>query len=151
MKRFRFTLDAVLEIKRRREEALQRELSVLMARKSEGQRRLASLLAGKESLVGSQKSRRLSGTVKSGEESWFQAAFQAQDGQIQAQVSVLADLEVKGKMKRSELVEASREKKVYEKLEENQWKEYLMEANREEQAFLDELSQNQFTAKVSAA
>lgn len=54
-------------------------------------------------------------------------------------------------VKRRELVEASRERKVMDKLRERQLEEYLYELAREEQSFLDEVAGGRFVARAQGA
>ncbi len=49
--------------------------------------------------------------------------------------------------KRGALVEASRERKVMDRLRELRWEDYLYEAGREEQGFLDEVAGGRFVLR----
>ena len=51
MKKFKFSLETVLKVKRRREEVLQRELAVLVRKLAETQAELAASLAGRAELA----------------------------------------------------------------------------------------------------
>jgi len=151
MKKFRFTLATVLEVKRRREEVLERELGKLMVRRAGLMGELAALLKEHEDLAGWQKDRR---SLKKGvlaEEMWSQARRSGLLKQVDRKKMELSACESDCQAKRGQLVEAARDTKVYEKLEEKQKREHLLEANREEQGFLDELSQHQFTARIVPA
>jgi flagellar export protein FliJ len=55
----------------------------------------------------------------------------------------LREIEYRLEVKRQELVKASSDTKVLEKLEENQLAEYIKNAAKEEQSFLDEIAQYQ--------
>lgn len=147
MKKFKFSLATVLEVKRRREEALEKELALLMGRRAGLMADLAGLLKEHEELSGHQKDTRSAEKTVLAEEMWFQARRTGLLRQAEQKRGELMACEHECQAKRLQLLEAARETKVFEKLEENQKREYLLEANREEQGFLDELSQHQFSAK----
>jgi flagellar export protein FliJ len=77
----------------------------------------------------------------------FEASRTACTERSRWQRDLIAEIERELEVKRTQLVEASRETKVIEKLEESQFQAYLEKLNREDQAFMDELAQ--FSARDS--
>lgn len=139
MRRFKFTLETVLRVKRSREEKIQLEFSAILEKKALALRGLAHLERGLEEMVQGQKEQR-QGALNAAMIELFESSRLAQTEKIAWQKSALARVEDELEAKRLELVDASRERKVLEKLEEGQYEAYLEKFNREEQAFLDELA-----------
>jgi flagellar FliJ protein len=150
LKRFRFSLATVLKVKQRREEALKKELGSLQARRAQVQRNFKTCLSGRDELKEWQKDRR-NQRIPAAMESWFQDGLKGWNLQIESLRAALAEMEAQCENKRLALVEAAKERKVFEKLEENQKKEYMLELSREEQGFLDELSQHRFLSRLETA
>jgi flagellar FliJ protein len=139
MRRFKFTLETVLRVKRSREEKVQLEFSAVLEKRALCLRGLASLEAGLAAMVESQSGLR-GGTLEAAMIKIYEAGRTAQLEKLKWQRGALAEVEAELEAKRIELVAASRERKVLEKLEEGQFEAYLEKLNREEQAFLDELA-----------
>src|SRR5437762_1126211 len=132
MKKFRFSLDSVLRVKKQREEVLKKELGALQAQRASAQRGLSVLLQQREEVLAWQKKARVNRVSTVAEETWFQRGHEGLEGVIASKRREVLDLEAACESRRLALVEASRERKVFEKLEENQKKDYLVELNREE-------------------
>ncbi|MGE5507379.1 MAG: flagellar export protein FliJ [Chitinophagales bacterium] len=139
MKKFSFSLQTVLELKRHREEALLEELgrrqraaaeaeaalAAMREKRRRAQRELRELLTGPLAVERVQEARDyLSGLdVELG-----RRAEQARARQEEVREC------------RQRVVAAARERKVLERLRDRQWEDYLQEFSRQEQAFLDELA-----------
>lgn len=79
-------------------------------------------------------------SVRAIESQWYHArAVQAEIALLKRQHTQLLEIE---EVKRAELAEAMKKQKILEKLKEHKQEEYTREADREEQKFLDDLSQN---------
>jgi flagellar FliJ protein len=139
MRRFRFSLETVLRVKRGREDRLQLEFSGILERRAGALRDLAALEKALAEMVSGQ-SRKSGEALESALIAIFEMSRGAQIERIAAQHQRLLAIEFELEAKRIELVAASRERKVLEKLEEGQREAYLEKLNREEQAFLDELA-----------
>jgi flagellar export protein FliJ len=129
-----------------KEERLQKELGELKAQQAGLQNKLLALLHERQELqdwlAGQRKIKVLDQSV---EQAYSERALA--DELSKARLSDgIQRLSAMIEAKRLELVEASKEKKAVEKLEENQLKAYLLEVSREEQVFLDELARHQFSA-----
>lgn len=140
MTKFRFSLDTVLKVRRQAEELRQRELAAAQVQRELSLQRVARIERDMRELLQEQSTHR-QGSVDLNAERWFQARHLGLS---------LASFIAKDNLKRQELaldeararaVEASRERRVLEKLEENQLAAHLLKLNREEQGFLDDLAQ----------
>jgi len=139
MRRFRFSLDTVLRVRRGREEKIQLEFSAILERRARCLRSLAAEEQELEEMVASQSGLR-TGRLDAASIAIFETSRLAQLDKIVRRRIQLREISAELEAKRFELVAASRERKVLEKLEENQYEDYLKRFNREEQAFLDELA-----------
>jgi flagellar FliJ protein len=144
MRRFKFSLETVLRVKKSLEEKIQLEFSAQLEKKALCLRGLAFLEKGLEEMVAAQIGGR-DGRLNAAEIALFEAGRRAQIEKLGWQRGQLAHIEAELEAKRLELVAASRERKVLEKLEEGQFEGYLEKLNREEQAFLDELASHNST------
>lgn len=141
MKRFRFSLETVLKVKRGREERVQLEFSAAQERRARELIELGRLERALEGINNDRAgTREKGGLVVLADEKIYEAARKARIGWISRQRYILAEAETAMEAKRLELVEASKERKVLEKLEESQYRDFLVKLNREEQAFMDELA-----------
>ncbi|MCL6589571.1 MAG: flagellar export protein FliJ [Firmicutes bacterium] len=143
MKKFKFKLETVLKVKSRVEELRQKELKEAEVRREQARRQLA------------QRQEEMAATVANYREQ-FQAnidLYKANDyhrfikwlsKQIELATQHLEQCEQEVHRRRLKLMEATREKKVLEKLKEKAYEEYKAEELREEIKFLDELGTSQF-------
>ena len=143
MKKFRFTLETVLKVRRGKEEMLQREFSALLRERTQRLLQLGRLEQNLAALNQERSTaRRLSQKVNLAGEAFFESQRQTQRRLIAGAQRALREADAALESKRLELVEASRDRAVIEKVEEAQRKAYLAKANKEEQLFLDELAQH---------
>lgn len=146
MKRFKFKLQTVLDVKKRREEAIEEELSQLRALWEQQKESLALL---EEKQLHYQTSLR----------SCAQAKLQIQSIQQQLEyLKFIADeifrqqeeltrLACAMEQKRISLLAASQERQLLEQVKKKGQQAYIREYRREEQNFLDELAQFGFCRK----
>lgn len=145
MRRFRFSLETVLKVRRGAEDAAKRALALAQADRDRALMALGAVEADTRSLLveqGAARERR----VELHEELWFQARL---GGLEQAAAAARKRLEEKEKAleeRRTKAVEAARERLVLERLEEKQRLEHQAQANREEQGLLDDLAQRSVSA-----
>lgn len=139
MKKFVFALESVLELKRRREEALLEELA----------KRVRAVNAAAQVLTDLREERRrvqielrelLRGRVEVCRVRESQDYLAGVDGRILQQQAVVRRLNEEVKACRQRVIAATQERKALEKLRERQWQTYRQESLREEQTFLDELA-----------
>lgn len=139
MRKFAFSLESVLDLKRRREEALLEELA----------KRVRSANAAEEALKELREQRRraqaewrklLRGRIEVEKVRSAQDYVAWLDGRIERQRTVVQRLQDEVRLCRQQVVAASQERKALERLRERQWEAHQREYRREEQAFLDELA-----------
>jgi flagellar export protein FliJ len=143
MRRFRFTIDTVLRVRRGRQDKIEKEYAAILRERTQRLYRLGKLEQNLRDLSQDQNQARSRGQrLNLGLETFYETQRESQRKLVtQAQVA-LAQIEVALERKRLELVEAARDTAVLEKLEEAQKKAYLAKVNKEEQAFMDELAQH---------
>ncbi len=149
MKKFVFSLDAVLDLKRRREEVLLEELA----------KRVRAATAAEEVLKGLRVERRraqgelrqlLRGRVEVDRVRETQEYVSGLDGRIELQARELHRRNEEVKACRRQVVAAAQERKTLERLRERQWEAYQKEYRREEQAFLDEVATQEYARQEKA-
>jgi flagellar FliJ protein len=145
VKKFRFSLETVLKVKRQVEEARQKELATAQGKRDHCLMQLSRLEQDLQGLLKDRSSQR-QGRVDLAEEAWHS---QRQWGLNHAIGRALGDLrgsEKELEAARERAVEAARERRVLEKLEEHQLQAHLFNLNREEQGLLDDLAQRAVSA-----
>jgi flagellar FliJ protein len=143
VKRFAFRFQRVLEIRRHLEETKKNELAALMAQRLEDERRLFSiqgeLLDRQRQLARRAEARERLPDLARVVRYFYKLAddikrFEAQLGRWDEQIEA----------KRAELVEAKREVKVLEKLEESDRRAYNKAADGWEQKLIDEVATGRY-------
>lgn len=140
MKRFRFSLETVLRVRRQVEEQRQRELAEAQARRDRTLAWLGSTESSVRDLARDQ-SRARGGRIDLGSEAWYLARHKGLLDSIRHLKADLARNEADLGAAREKAVEAARERRVLEKLEEAQRNAWQRDLNLEEQGFMDELAQ----------
>lgn len=146
MKKFSFKLETVLNVKERKEEQLKHELLKLQALKALEEQLLAEVKE-KRAYITRQKS----DENKRGTDIQSLIHFEQYIGSLLKKIDDtqknIKVLEKKADIKREEVVEASREKKVFEKLKEKQFGEFQKAVIQNEQKVLDEMAVSKFNRK----
>lgn len=139
MRRFRFSLETVLKVKRQVEKQRLLELAQVQAQRDGLLRNLSEAERNLAELNTEQAGQRL-GKLDLNAETWFRQRHLRLNQVIRMLRRNLAENEVLLEAARAKVVEAARERKVLEKLEEQQRLEHQLKSNREEQGFMDELA-----------
>lgn len=139
MKKFSFSLQTVLELKRRREEALLEELGRCQRAVAEAEAALASL-RGERRRVQRELARLLTGQVVVTRVREARDYLVGLDGETARQVERVRRRREEVDDCRRRVVVAAQERKVLERLRDRQWDAYLEAFSRQEQAFLDEIA-----------
>lgn len=139
MRRFQFSLETVLGVKRQVEEQRQRELGAAQARRDRSLMQLGAFESELRDLVSSRGPRE--GKLDLNAEAWHLARHRGLAQSIALQGALLALQEQQLEAARLRAVEAARERRVLEKLEETQRAAWQQKFNAEEQGFMDELAQ----------
>jgi flagellar FliJ protein len=150
MKKFRFSLETVLKVKRQVEELRQRELAAAQAQRDQVLAHLGACETAQRELNEFQAQRRV-GVLDLASETWFQGKLSLINGKIFLAKRQLIEREELLDAARHRAVEAGRERKVLEKLEEQQRLEHQLKSNREEQGFMDEMAQHALSALAYAS
>ncbi len=144
MKKFNFRLQKLLDIRERKEREIQYELSKVMARQNQERQKQEEL---RSSIA--EEQRRFSEKLRKGKFSSHEAimfekyvdislrAIETAQKRIEAMEPEI--LEIRGR-----LVEASKQKKVVERLKERKFEEYTYEVNREIAKESDDINQKLF-------
>jgi flagellar FliJ protein len=151
MKKFRFNLETVLRVKRQLEEQRQRDLAVAQAHKDQALAQLGAFESSLRDLNQAQAQRRSAKSIDLAVEAWFHGSHSALSSNIIVARQVLATKEELLDAARTRAIEAARERKVLEKLEEKQRLEHQLKSNREEQGFMDEMAQHALSALAYAS
>jgi len=151
MKKFRFSLDAVLRVKRQLEDQRRRDLALAQALRDQALAHLGALESDLKGLNQAQAERRQERRIDLAVEGWFQGSHAALTGNIvQAREGLAAKKDLLDAA-RNRAIEAARERKVLEKLEEQQRLEHQLKSNREEQGFMDEMAQHALSVLTYAS
>jgi flagellar FliJ protein len=148
MKKYQFKLQKLLDIREAREKEVKNELAALLniqnaeRMKQEEYRRKMDVERAK-----------FSGKLKSGkftysESVMFERYIEFANKVIDAAQDRIDSMEGEISRVRMKLVEASREKKVVERLKERQWEEYQYEVNREIAKENDDANQKLYVRKM---
>jgi flagellar FliJ protein len=146
MKKFRFKLETVLNVKERREEKLKHELLKLHSLRQE-QEILLNETKAKRSYITNEKSGKSAGTTDIQSLVFYEQYITRLLRQIDLTKEKIKELEKLADIKRVEVVEASREKKVFEKLKEKQFDDFRKMVLYNEQQVLDETAISKFNRK----
>lgn len=150
MKRFQFKLQTLLDIRIAREKEIQNELSRLIniqnlerIKQEDYRRRIAT------------EHEKFNQKIKDGEYSYSVALMFERFVDFANKVIVNAQKRIESmepeiQSVREKLLEASKERKVIEKLKEKRWEEYLYELNRETQKENDDINQKMYVQRVIA-
>lgn len=148
MKKFRFTLQRLLDIREARETGIKNELMKVLSLQNK-ERILQEELRSKISRYEIQYSERIKKGFFSAEEvmSMMRYTDVARKAIIEAERRI-EDLQPEVDRIRERLVAASREKKIVEKLKERKFEEYEYEFNREMSKENDDMNQKLYHKKI---
>lgn len=149
MKKFVFNLQALLNIRGAREREIQYELSHVVGQQNRErlvQDELRAKMDGQKIRYGQ---RLRSGAASTSEAMQFQRFIDSAIHAIAGAETRIQALEPKVQEIRARLIEASREKKVVEKLRERKLVDYHYEVNRELAKEADELNQKRYARLVA--
>ena len=139
MKKFKFTLDKVLEVRRITEKEKQRQLAEALRVLEKETKKFEQLNKQKQNswlILESLKKTNVDPAV-------ITIVYKGLDGQqtlTQLQDEKVSHARKNFNVKRNELIEVQRKKKILEKLREKQYKIYTNERDKEEQKFIDEIA-----------
>lgn len=146
-KKFQYRLQSILEIKKKKEEEEKEKLARLFRKLAEAELRLEELkneeALTKEELKKEQKKERIDiGKIK-----MQHGYLKKMEDLIVSQNIYIKEIEKDIERQREELIRATQEKKVYEKLKEKHHEAFIEEVETEERKFIDELATMQHHRK----
>ncbi|MBE6011952.1 MAG: flagellar export protein FliJ [Lachnospiraceae bacterium] len=138
MAKFRFSMESILKIKYSLEEQKKQEFGMAMKKLEAEKILLNSLNKRREDSVATFKVN-VSSAINPKESADFSNYIEALKFKIEEQAIKVKRANAEVEKKREELVEATKEKKKFEKLKENQHENYIIEEKRSEQRVTDEI------------
>ncbi len=139
MKRFRFRLETVLKLRRRKEEAAQQELAVcqtLLLRELEAAVALEEARESARQQLAKDQAQALPAQHLH-QYNLYMQKLSAEQARREMQAAVL---EVEQEAKREALVSASRDKRVLEKLRDRRWATHLAECTAQERRITEDIA-----------
>lgn len=143
MKKFSFKFETVLRVKEKKEEELKRALMRLQALRIEQEQLLEKIDNEKRRVYGA-KAAEKQGGVDIMSLVNYEAYLNNLRRKISAAEKKIKELEKKADDKRVEVIEASKEKKIFEKLKEKHFSEFKKTIVSNEQKQLDEIAVNKY-------
>lgn len=149
MKRFRFSLQTLLDIRERRENEIRNELSKVVAQQNRERTVQAGLRDDLSRYEERYRERMRQGTLRADEAlTWHRFTDRTARAIEAAEERILA-LEPQAREIRGRLMEAMKKRKVVEKLKDRRYEEYLYEVNREMNNENDDMNQKIYARKLS--
>jgi flagellar FliJ protein len=146
MKKFSFRLETVLKVKERKEEELKRQLMHITGLKIE-QEKILQETKNKRAQKIKEKNLENEGSLNVARLIYFEQHLNMLLLKIDQTENKIKDLEKQADIKRKEVVEASRERKTFEKLKERDFKLFKQAVLYNEQKDLDEIAITKFNRK----
>ena len=138
MKKFRFSLETVLEYKQQVLESLQTEHGALLAQVRRQEERIEKLEADYRAMAGEFNQRKAEG-ISILDAIKYEQYLRAMERQIEEAYRRLEELRRQAEKKRAEVVEAKKETSSIEKLREKKLDGYNKAVQKSEEAMIDEL------------
>ncbi|MDH7481904.1 MAG: flagellar export protein FliJ [Armatimonadota bacterium] len=148
MKSFRFNLQKVLNYRENVEEILLAELAAIRAAYDRELGRLSEITAARDMFHDAMKRE-----LAYGDPEYIRRAYhylQDLSKQVDAQQITVHRLAIEKEAKTAEVIKASQDRKILEKLREYKAAEHKQESLREEQKFLDEVAGNKYMRRRAA-
>lgn len=139
-KRFKFKLQSILDYKQQIEDEEKEKLAKLMQEEQKAKEYLETLKQNREREVFNLKEKQQEGTLNIDELKLIHNHIQYLGVQIENQKIKISNLQKKIEEQRQKLMEATKERKSYEKLKEKQQERFLQEIETEERKMIDELA-----------
>lgn len=143
-KKFRFKLQSVLELKIKMEDDEKKKLADLIALQAREEQVLQSLHYQREQRIQEFKEKQGAGGINVMELQMYAYIIDKLKNDIINQQLRLKEIAIKVEEQRQNLIKATQEKKIYEKLKEKQQEAWTAEEEFEEKKLIDELSTIKF-------
>ncbi len=146
MKKFQFKFETVLRVKEKKEEALKRELMKLQALKME-QEQLLERISEEKNATAREKGRENEHGTSIQQLQYFEQYLTVLRRRIDDTNARIKEFELQANDKRLEVVEASREKKTFERLKDRHFTVFKKIVIDNEQKQLDEMAISKYNRK----
>jgi flagellar FliJ protein len=147
IKKFAFRLDQVLRHRANMLEMRERALAEVEAQLLRERKVLADLFALREDLLG-EMAQMQTGPFASMERELYQQYLDWMAIEQERERRIIRELEALRDAKRAELVKASQDHRIVERLREREYEDYMIEVGRMEQGVLDEMAGNAYARGV---
>ena len=139
MKKFKFSLEKVLEVKEIEEKVIQKNLLLVQNQIYEVEKKIVSM--AEKISVERKKVFRLNLTISHSKDIMLHYKYiEALTKETENLKDSLKNLRMKEAVLKNQLIDKSREKKALEKLKEIKYEEFRKEYNKEQQLFIDDIS-----------
>jgi len=143
-KPFKYKLQSILNIKEKIEEEEKEKLSKLLFEKANEEAVLQHLKDRKFQSQEEMKAKQLQGAMDMEELKRYEAHLKKMEFLIQNQVLRIRELDMKIEQQRQVVIKATQERKMFDKLKEKHKDRFMVEQDREERKFIDELAISRF-------
>ena len=140
MKKFKFKLQRLLDIRIRKEDLLRDELMILNAKLKLEQDRLTDLITKTDKTLDTIKKIQTTQATTPEEMTAFQTYLQSLANQKANQKLFIKQAQERVDHKREEVIEASKERKIIDKLKEHEYFDYLVELDKWDQKVTEEMA-----------
>lgn len=147
MAKFVYKMQNLLNIKLKLEEQKKSEYAQAKAKLIEEETTLKKLLAKKNFYI-NRKREGMRNTLNINELKMLENGIKATDMAIETQKTVVKKAEAVVNTAHKKMLEATKERKMHEKLRENAFEEFKLEYEKEEQKVTDELVSNKYHSRV---
>ena len=138
MEKFVFRFNTILNTKEKIEDDRKNKLGISMKKLAQEKENLQALSNKKNDMI-NQWQKKSNNVIKISELRNLSNSLELMEVFIDKQSKIVEESEIEAKNKRKELIDASKEKKVFEKLKEKDYEEYKYIQLKKEHAVTDEL------------
>ncbi len=143
MKKFKFRFDTVLRVKEKKEEQLKREFMQLIALKIQQENLLKEIEKEKKKIIKEKFDEKQTGTdIQT--LIYYEEYCNFLRKEINLTEKKIKELQEKADIKREELIEASKQKKIFERLKQSDFQKFKALVLKNEQQILDEAAVNKY-------
>ncbi len=148
-KKFRYRLDKILDLKRRKEEEEKEKLGKLRQELAHEQQVKAQIEQELANVHIELKTKRLSGQLNINELRWFPQHIKNLENKIKYQELRIQELHIKIEEQTQALAKAMQERKAYEKHKEQSHAAFIAEEEAVEARLIDELATGKFAREMN--
>lgn len=143
MPQFNFRLQKVLDVRKYKEEVKKQELAALLLEYQKEQEFLNYLKFNQDKYQKELREKQV-GAIDVFELIFYYTYLFKLHQDIERQINTLCKLQEQIDLKREEVIQAQKERKIVEKLKDKKWIDFKKELDLSEQKFLDEIGINKF-------